>query len=147
MGKVTTVKGNLFDAPKGSILLHACNCRGMWGSGIAKEFAKRFPEAYVQYKERCETYGHGLLGTCFLIPAGDYTVGCFFTSVDYGKLVDSPEEILDATKTAVADLLRWNPDKKEVHTCKINSGLFRVPWQNTKKILKESEIDFVVYEY
>lgn len=27
--------GDIFEAPHGSVLIHACNCRGAWGSGFA----------------------------------------------------------------------------------------------------------------
>lgn len=146
MGKVTTFKGNLFDAPKGSIIIHACNTKGMWGSGIAKEFAKRFPVAYQAYRNECLSKGASLIGTCLLIPTKNYTIGCLFTSKNYGQFVDSPDKILKATKTAVEDLILQNKDKNPMHMCKINSGLFKVPWQDTKKILKETGEDFVIYE-
>ncbi|KAJ5901529.1 hypothetical protein N7495_002057 [Penicillium taxi] len=47
------VPGNLFDAPEGSALIHACNSRGIWGSGIAKEFKERYPTAYGIYRNHC----------------------------------------------------------------------------------------------
>ena len=147
MGNVTTVKDNLFNAPKGSIIIHACNTKGVWGSGIAKEFAKRFPKAYEMYNIKCQVDGSSLLGKCVLIPAGDYVIGCLFTSKNYGQFVDKPAKILESTKLAVEDLIIKNVDKKPMHICKINSGLFRVPWNDTKKILKDANADFVVYDY
>ncbi|KAK4904538.1 ADP-ribose 1''-phosphate phosphatase, partial [Elasticomyces elasticus] len=33
--------GSLFDSPDGSALIHACNCMGVWGSGIANDFRER----------------------------------------------------------------------------------------------------------
>jgi|ERR1700677_4174250 len=147
MGKITTVKDNLFNAPKGSIIIHACNTKGMWGSGIAKEFAKRYPRSYACYTEVCKNQGPALIGTCLLIPGGDYTIGCLFTSKNYGQFVDSPDKILAATRTAIADLIKQNTNNLPMHICKINSGLFRVPWSDTKKILKEFDKDFVVYDY
>ncbi len=140
-----TIKADLFTAPKGSILIHACNCRGVWGSGIAKEFAKRFPNAYNVYRAKCVTEGNTLLGKCLLIPSGGYTVACLFTSKNYGQFVDSPAKILESTKTAVEDLIKQNVDNKPLNICKINSGLFRVPWNDTKQILKASGAEFTVY--
>lgn len=147
MGKVTTIKGNLFDAPEGSIIIHACNTKGVWGSGIAKAFAQKFPKARDIYARVCEMKGASLIGTCLLIPAGSHTIACLFTSKSYGQYVDPPARILKATETAIADLIRQNVDGKSLHTCKINSGLFRVPWPQTKAILRATDVEFVVYDY
>ena len=147
MSKVITIKGNLFDAPKGSIIIHACNTKGVWGSGIAKEFAKRFPKARDEYSKLCQEKGASLLGTCFLIEAGDYTIGCLFTSKNYGTFVDKPPKILESTKTALNDLINQNIDKKQFHICKINAGLFKVPWNKTKALLKATGEPFIVYDY
>jgi ADP-ribose 1''-phosphate phosphatase len=147
MGKVTTIKGDLFDAPKGSIIIHACNTKGVWGSGIAKAFAQRFPKARDIYAQACQEKGASLLGTCLLIPAGDYTIACLFTSKNYGQFVDKPAKILESTESAIADLIKQNVERKSLHTCKINSGLFRVPWNDTKAILKATDSEFTVYDY
>ncbi len=147
MGKITTVKGDLFTAPKGSMLIHAVNCKGVWGSGIAKQFAKRFPDVYEVYHQTCVEKGDGLLGTCLLIETHGYTIACLFTSKNYGQDVDKPVKILESTKLAISDLIKQNKDHKPLHSCKINSGLFKVPWNETKAILKESEADFTVYNF
>lgn len=147
MSKITTIKGNLFDAPKGSILIHACNTKGVWGSGIAKAFASKFPKARDVYVQLCQEKSASLLGTCLLIPAGDYTIGCLFTSKNYGQFVDKPAKILESTETAIADLIAQNVDKKPMHTCKINSGLFNVPWADTKALLKQTGEEFTVYDF
>lgn len=77
-------------------------------------------------------------------------VGCLFTSHHYGKRKDSPTKILAATKPAMEDLLRkvqeWNESVdegkriKEVRMCKINSGLFNVPWEKTRQVLEGIEV-------
>ena len=45
-------KGDLFLSGC-QTLAHGCNCVGLMGAGIAKEFKKRFPEMYNEYKIRC----------------------------------------------------------------------------------------------
>ncbi|KAJ5673637.1 hypothetical protein N7507_002764 [Penicillium longicatenatum] len=45
--------GNLFDAPPRSALIHACNARGSWGAGIAREFALKYPWAFTEYRKHC----------------------------------------------------------------------------------------------
>jgi ADP-ribose 1''-phosphate phosphatase len=82
-----------------------------------------------------------------MIPAGDYTIACLFTSKNYGQFVDKPDKILKSTETAVADMIRQNVDNKPLHTCKINSGLFNVPWNDTKALLKATGVEFTVYDF
>lgn len=149
MSNITTIKGSLFDAPKGSIIIHACNCQGMWGSGIAKEFANRFPGAYRQYRDACFTDKQFLLGSALLLDdmCSDHLIGCLFTSNGYGPNVDSKESILENTKLAIEDLIFLNEYNLPMHMCKINSGLFKVPWEETEKVLKEFDAEFTVYDY
>jgi len=78
-------------------------------------------------------------------------IGCLFTSQKYGKGKDSPAQILASTGPAVEDLYKAfnkynhteeNKDKiTEIRMCQINSGLFGVPWENTKAVIEGLEID------
>lgn len=142
---IRTVKGDLFKAPTGVIICHACNTKGVWGSGIAREFAKRFPRAREVYAMACQEKGASLIGTSLIIPVGCYVIGCLFTSKNYGAHKDSPATILENTRNAMADLIAKNVNNLPIHMCKINAGLFDVPWSDTKKILKEFDQDITVY--
>lgn len=151
MSNVKIIKGNLFDAPKGSIIVHACNAQGMWGSGIAKQFAVRYPAAYSVYQEECGLNNEPddiLTGTCLIIGGLHHVIGCLFTSSNYGSKVSPPKTILAHTRTAILDLIEQNFLNKEIHMCKINSGLFRVPWELTQEVLEEfPEQEFTVYDF
>lgn len=82
---------------------------------------------------------------------GQHFVGCLFTSNFYGKRKDSPTKILGATGPAMRDLLaqvkQWNASHGDgekigqVRMCKINSGLFAVPWEDTVEVLEGIEAD------
>lgn len=140
MNQIKYKKGDLFTAPPGVILLHACNCRGVWGSGVALRFSQSFPEAYREYKRDCETIGNTLLGSVQGYEDKGYLVTCMFTSKDYGPRVDRPAEILSATKKCLEDFLPFTkvvPRNIEVHSPKINSGLFNVPWERTEALINE----------
>ena len=112
---------------------------------------KRFPDDYKEYQSFCkgrETVGQALITS--------NNVGCLFTSNGYGRYVDSPEMILEATNYALSSLFELFPvvpskptedgryeitrmlpkDSIRIHSCKINSGLFRVPWDKTEEIIK-----------
>ena len=157
---------DLFKSPLSSILVHACNCKGSWSAGIANRFMSKYPQAYVHYSQLCMKQKEALLGKSEIIvskisrkyttedPNSElqkYFIGCLFTSYDYGRNKDNMTEILKYTKSAVDDLLlkvtEWNKNAsekdqiKEVRMCKINAGLFNVPWDETKKVIEEISVD------
>jgi ADP-ribose 1''-phosphate phosphatase len=86
--------GDIFAAPPQTLLIHACNTQGAWGSGIALAFKQQYPKAYAIYNVFC-TKEHLLksrpvpTGTALLIPPVDagntHWIGCLFTSAKYGK--------------------------------------------------------------
>jgi len=147
MNKVKYQKASLFDAPEGSLIVHAVNCHGVWGSGIAKEFKNRYPEAHERYHSSCRTIYpiENLGGFLFVSDKSSWyeklkwtrphKVGCLFTSFGYGKNVDSPEEILINTTLAIHDMLKFNELSKTIYSNKFNSGLFGVPWEKTEFII------------
>lgn len=102
---------------------------------------------------------------------GNHFIGCLFTSRGKGWTKDSPERILSNTGPAMEDLLKQMRDWNEAHSapsdgkaagvgekcekdgassdsqiggiwmCKINSGLFNVPWGKSKAVLEAIEVD------
>lgn len=156
---IEEAEGDIFDAPRNCLIIHACNCQGSWGAGIAKAFHDRYPKAYSEHVDHCREYGNDLLDSAQLIPpvdakaddsAGKHFVGCLFTSRYYGRKKDKPARILSATKPAMEDLLRqvreWDEKASdgdrigEVRICKINSGLFAVPWKKTREVLESIDV-------
>lgn len=160
MGKIVYNKGSLFDAAKDkNILVHACNCQGVWGSGIAKEFKTLYKEYFEMYREACDEAkadDRDISGTAqvFSIPTTDFEIGCLFTSYDYGDKKDSELTILRNTELAIRDLLSiarlWKSEGTiQVHSPKINAGLFAVPWDKTEKIIdeaiKDKDVEWTVW--
>ncbi len=143
---------DIFMAPNNDVLVHSCNAKGKWGSGIAASFRKYFPNAYGRYVEYCENHRFCFTGHGFLAFDGDRPVGCLVVSKGYGKDVDTPEEILDSTRLAVTMLLDSVPNGTTLHSPKINSGLFCVEWYKTEKVINEAlfrcnkNIRWIVYE-
>ena len=153
---ITEKIGDLFDAPDNSILIHACNCRGHWGSGIAAAFRRRYPMAYKKHRLYCGSARNtdDLLGTAQLIAPCEkrggkkHYVACLFTSCRFGLAKDSPSDILAATEPAMKDLMaqisKLGPQGmpvSEVRMCHINSGLFNVPWKETKELIEGIQLD------
>lgn len=141
MSNIIYKKMNLFDAPKGSVLVHACNAQGVWGSGIAKQFKEKFPESFEIYKDHCMYHDEPTMFPGLILPEENgYRVGCLITSNNYAARVSEPHVILKHTENGLElfaekwlDLLKRFP----IYSNKFNSGLFKVPWQDTEKILKE----------
>ncbi|ERF69064.1 hypothetical protein EPUS_01020 [Endocarpon pusillum Z07020] len=121
---IEEVTGDLFDSPDNAVLIHACNCLGSWGAGIAKAFRTKYPAAYKVHNDYCKaTSNDSLIGTTQLIPPQheDYKkadsglkkkhwIACLFTSVGYGKPtktrpgMDKPDAILENTRKSLKDL-------------------------------------------
>ncbi|KAF7575106.1 Macro domain containing protein [Pyrenophora tritici-repentis] len=103
-------KADQDDSPPDTLLLHACNTHGVWGSGIALAFKQRYPLAYKIYNTFCISTHHPTsnpvpTGTALLIPPVDrdhgHWVGCLFTSQGYGKKRDGADVITGNTAPSV----------------------------------------------
>lgn len=119
--KLKYITADLFAAPPGSILVHACNSVGSWGAGIAVAFRTKYPSSFEVYKAHCKAHSTDeLIGTCLVIRGGEkegwHDIACLFTSKAYGKRKDPPDDILNATRNSVKDLLRQNTDGKPLHS-------------------------------
>lgn len=149
---------DLFEAPSDAYLLHACNCRGAWGSGIAAEFKRRFPKSFERYNSYCLPPGDAqakkggnkdVLGKALVLPPEGpkgHRVVCLMTSLGYGRGQSSAKIILQQTESALKDLFRQlsSGDSSEspgnetyLACCKINSGKFGVPWEKTIDIIEK----------
>jgi ADP-ribose 1''-phosphate phosphatase len=142
--------GDIFDAPDDTVIIHACNCVGSWGAGIAAAFRTRYPKAFEIYKDHCKTYNPDqLIQRALLIPPKDskqkHWVGCLFSSKRYGRGKDSPQQILDATAPSMLDLVEQMSEAgeeiREIRICQINSGLFAVPWEHSRAVIESLELD------
>lgn len=107
-GLIEHRRGDLFlNPPRGTVLIHSCNCQGAWGSGIAASFKTRYDAAYQIYRNFCAAIDDKakLLGSALLIVTPKSPmIGCLFTSVGVGKKKSSRETIVSATSTALQDL-------------------------------------------
>ncbi|KAK3116223.1 ADP-ribose 1''-phosphate phosphatase [Teratosphaeriaceae sp. CCFEE 6253] len=152
---LTEEPGDIFAAPPHTLLIHACNAAGSWGAGIALAFKSHYPAAFATYSQHCQhTNVDTLLGTALLIPPSKgemHFVRCLFTSRHFGRRKDAPAKILAATGPAMEDLLRRVGEFNagvgeaggrvgEVRICRINSGLFKVPWAKTRAVLEGLDV-------
>lgn len=143
---INFLSGDMFKlAEPDSVLVHAVNCRGVWGKGVAAQFKKRFPKAFLEYQRICNTYSPDeLVGSCFVISEEEYDIACLFTSRGYDQEVDPPAEILKNTGLALSQLFYERKMYSEYpemltkfYSPKFNAGLFKVPWEATHEILNK----------
>jgi len=153
---LTVKEMNLFDAPEDALLIHACNTQGVWGSGIAAQLKKAYPDAFMQYSKWCllaKMMGNPdlLAGTAAVaMDKGGRNVGCLFTSVGYGNAVSPPAIILKNTEAALRDLFdnayslktSFKVPLKEIYSNTINSGFFKTPWEDTEVVLRKVLEDY-----
>ena len=162
--KLKHVTGDLATTgPHNAVLIHACNCFGKWGTGVATALAKEYPELVQTCQEYIRDHPvEEILGTCVIIWAEDKRltrkwVACLFTSEGYGRRTkdhpgrSSVADITKYTETALRDLRRQleyyrhltpspgesKPDIKELWACKFNSGFFGVDWAVSEQVLQE----------
>ncbi|KAF2771572.1 hypothetical protein EJ03DRAFT_268690 [Teratosphaeria nubilosa] len=146
--QLTEEAGDLFAAPPSTLLIHACNTLGAWSAGIALAFKSHYPLAYKTYASHCQTHTpEQLRGTALLIPPSGgkekHWIGCLITSRRYGRGRDGRAQILEATGEGMRDFLAQVEDAVgvgEVWMCRVNSGKFRVPWGETRRVLEGVEV-------
>lgn len=126
------INGDLLKlAPKKAYLLHACNCKGSWGSGVARQIQFHYPFDYIKYKKHCEL-GKAILGTSLITT--DKIINLFISDM-YGKFVADPVEIIANTNKALTHLSKTLKIGATIYSPKINSGLFRTPWELTEQAI------------
>jgi len=134
---------------------------------------RQFNKAYREYYQECNpepllapslvAHRKSLVGTFTitsidhnsdpsLVPGNFYYIVSLITSEGYGKHLSDPATILDNTAKAIR-LLKSTTDRirkqfptreLKVFAVKINSGLFNVPWDTTKRVLEEGEVDMTI---
>ncbi|OCT49743.1 hypothetical protein CLCR_07183 [Cladophialophora carrionii] len=159
---IREIEGDIKDAPDRAVIVHAVNCQGVWGYGMAKELKNMSSDYEQERKLRLKG-----LDNLFIrevpIPKPRHWIACLFTSTGYGKRnmktnnpgKDSPSQILNHTRFALEEFRTRledydipGPDKVtsseaddekpgEIWSAKFNSGAFGVDWELTRDILVE----------
>jgi ADP-ribose 1''-phosphate phosphatase len=152
-------QGNIFEQPVvvPTVRVHAVNCEGVMGAGVAVLFRKNYKKGYHEYRRYCLEAAHSMVGEATVHDAdfdGDLSkMGCLYTSELKSSKRDPVAEIVKATALAIPKLLHQCVQKKitEIHSVKINAGLFGVPWELSEAIIQASlgnhPINWTVWEY
>ena len=87
------VYGNILSEPdsRPTIICHQVNCKGVMGSGLAKQIRDKHPEVYEAYKQKCSDIDRGIggLGDVQFIPIYNvivtHIIANIFGQYNYGR--------------------------------------------------------------
>lgn len=140
------IQGDLFDS-KADIIAHGCNCRGGYGSGVAKTMAQKFPKAKSYYLEKYDEDGWDLGDVQFVTVVGGKIIANCATQdeyyprnkchADYPAIRKCMEQVRDFAKA----------NGYSIAIPKIGAGLAGGDWNTIEGILKDvfANYDITVY--
>lgn len=136
---IQIVHGNLLDS-SATFICHQVNCRGVMGSGVARQIRERWPCVYDSYLKLCKSVtepGH-LLGCASVVDVGDGRYVCnLFGQLDYGSDGKAYTRIGELRKCCqyIADAAR--PGDTIAMPYRIGCGLGGGDWGATMDMLAD----------
>lgn len=126
---IKLITGDLFTT-KTDIIVHGVNCKGVMGSGVAKQIKERFPSAYADYMHKYKNDGWNLGDTQYSRTECDqprFIVNCA-TQYNYGK--DNEQYVnYEALSYSLANVIRFAArEKYSIAMPKIGAGLGGGNW-------------------
>lgn len=143
---INYIKGDLFDTDA-DIIAHGCNCRGGYGSGVAKTMADKYPKARHYYLDKHDDDGWELGDVQYVTQRDGKIIANCATQDGY-----MPRNVCHADYGAirkcmelVKDFAKGNGYKVAIP--KIGAGLAGGDWTKIEKILNDvfSDYDVTVY--
>jgi O-acetyl-ADP-ribose deacetylase (regulator of RNase III) len=142
----TFTKGDIFNTQGLTVYAHGCNCAGAMDSGVAVAFKKRFPQAFEEYRKRCED-GRFSLGDVFVWSDEKVTVyhlaiqEHWKTKTKMPALVRALGRMIEAAEKSGI---------KRIAMPRVGAGLGGLEWHRVRDILTElgskTMIEIVVFE-
>lgn len=140
------VQGDLFDSGA-DILAHGCNCRGGYGSGVAKTMAQKYPKARYYYLDKFDEEGWKLGDVQFVSVVGGYFIANCATQDEFYPR-DKCHADYDAIRTCMEKVKVFaKENNRTVAIPKIGAGLAGGDWNIIEGIINEvfSDYDIAVY--
>ena len=130
--------GNLITG-KYPVFCHQVNCKGVMGSGVARQIRNEYPEVYHEYKFLCSN-GNASLGKIQPVKTSDgRTCVNMFAQYSYGR--DGQYTNYEAFKKCLENLRKWmqaKPELTEIALPKyIGCGLGGGKWDVIYGIIKD----------
>jgi O-acetyl-ADP-ribose deacetylase (regulator of RNase III) len=141
------IKGDLFCNEELDGLAHGCNCAGVMGKGIAKEFRRRWPRMFEEYRRLCLA-GEFTLGDVFVWKDSKPIILNLATQESWKKRAD-----LRAVERAINRMMiiALELGLRSVGLPRIGAGLGGLPWSSVRMLLEgisssNDRVVLVVYE-
>lgn len=149
---INVVEGNILDAEE-NIICQQVNCRGVMGSGLAKQIRDKYVEVYGQYRIICnQRVSKDLLGMCQMVAVGvgkAKYVANLFGQDNYG--IDSRKTDYPALKKAFESLRDFGQeyDLSIAIPFKIGCSLAGGDWDIVYSMIESifEDIDVTIYKY
>ena len=138
------VKGNY------PIFCHQVNCKGVMGSGLAKQIRQKYPKVFAEYSKRC-VYGNNL-GQIqpVVLPGGRICVN-LFAQDGYGRDKQYTDYLAfdSCLENLSAILKRINPEQKVIAFpfligCGLGGGKWSVIYEMLKCFELKTDFDVVI---
>lgn len=143
---INYIQGDLFDTDA-EIIAHGCNCRGGFGSGVAKIIATKYPKARFYYLDKFDEDGWKLGDIQPVMQwNGKYIVNC--ATQDAYLPRNECHADYDAIRLAMSRLKEFAMSKNmKIAIPKIGAGLAGGDWNIIESILNDvfSDYDVTVY--
>ncbi len=142
------LNGDIF-ASKAGTLVNPVNCRGVSGAGLAKEFKRRYPHMYDEYRMYCHAEEFRVGRPMLLMGSADphISILCFPTKDDWRD--PSTLEIIEAGLKGLRDF-GWTNFGTGIAFPALGCGLGGLEWSKVKplfeKYLGDWPIEIEVYE-
>jgi hypothetical protein len=125
-------KMSVLDVPSDGILIQSCNIEGKWDSGVAKALKEFNPKMFIDYQEYCK---YSDLGTYDYYDYDEFGLVNLYVSNGDSQNPDDPYSINFYTGLALNSFFNSIIFKENFYMPKINSGGFKVNWEETEKLL------------
>jgi O-acetyl-ADP-ribose deacetylase (regulator of RNase III) len=131
-----------------NIIVQQVNCRGVMGSGLAKQIRAEWPHVYTLYKERVANKNpESLLGTMQIVDvSNDDTqfVANLFGQLDYGR-DDNRYTIYNALTTALKTLMTFAVTHGYTVAIpyQLGCGLGGGDWNKVSDIIESVFVDYI----
>lgn len=143
---INYIRGDLFNSTA-DILAHGVNCRGGYGSGVAKAMANKYPKSKDMYLEKFEEDGWKLGDVQFVRVVGGKIIANCATQDKYW-----PRNVCNADYPAIRTCMHKVKEYAKaggysVAIPKIGAGLAGGDWNIISEIIAEAFSDYEVTVY
>lgn len=128
------VKGDIL-ASNEAIIVHGCNCSGGFGSGIAGQISRKYPEAKRAYLTAYERRWTRLGNYDVVYVNESLRIVNAFTQQKYGPVDQGPYVSYPAIRSIIQQLSKQFPDGFAMP--KMGAGLAGGNWEVIEKIINE----------